>query len=113
MIFYVPRYPKTRRYTLGQELEKLTLEILKLLFSVPSSQNRFPRHECRSFFAQNKIGLLNQISVNLDLVKVLLRLAKDTQCLKNKNYLELQTTLQEIGKMLGGWIRATKQNLPD
>ena len=53
--FYVPRFPKTRRYTLGQELEKLTLEILKLLFSVPSSQNRFPRHECRSFFAQNKL----------------------------------------------------------
>lgn len=90
-------FPKTKRYTLGQKLDNLTLEIFELLFSIP--------------LIPKKAETLHQISVKLDLLKILLRLAKDSQALTNKNYLELQSTLQEIGKMLGGWMRATKQNL--
>jgi len=62
--------------------------------------------------ADNKVKTLSQISGKIDLIKVLLRLGKDTQAVKNNKYLELQATLQEIGKMLGGWIRAAKQNSP-
>lgn len=84
---------------MGQRLDYLTLGILELLLKIPRSQN--------------KPELLSQISVELDLVKILLRLSKDTQAIKaNNKYLELQQDLQEIGRMLGGWIRATKQNLP-
>jgi len=84
---------------LGQKLDNSTIEIFELLFGIPMSYD--------------KLIALNKISVKLDLIKVLLKFAKDTQCLKDKNYLKLQGSLQEIGKMLGGWIRATKQNLPD
>lgn len=96
MSHLITAFPKTKRYTLGQKLDNLNLEIFELLFSIPSSQN--------------KTATLQQISIKLDLLKILLRLAKDSQSLKDKNYLELQTILQEIGKMLGGWIRSTKQN---
>lgn len=89
-------FPKTKRYTLGQKLDNITLEIFELLFSIPR--------------AENKITTLQQISTKLDLLKVLLRLSKDSQAVTNKGYLELQTILQEIGRMLGGWIRSTKQN---
>ncbi|HBL51931.1 MAG TPA: diversity-generating retroelement protein Avd [Candidatus Blackburnbacteria bacterium] len=94
----IAAFPKTKRYTLGQKLDNITLEILELLFSVP--------------VAQNKILALQQISIKLDLLKVLLRIAKDIQAISNKNYLELETILQEIGRMLGGWIRAVKQSSP-
>ena len=97
--WFINRFPKVKRYTLGQKLDNLTLEIFELLFSIPNSQD--------------KAKILNSASIKLDLVKLLIRFAKDTQCLKDKNYLELQVILQEIGKMLGGWIRAAKQNLPD
>lgn len=98
MSFFIIKFPKTKRYTLGQKLGNLTLEIFELLFSVPISSN--------------KAYTLQQISIKLDLLKILLRMAKDSQALKDKNYLELQVMLQEIGKMLGGWIRSTKQKLP-
>lgn len=94
----VTTFPKTKRYTLGQKLDNLTLEIFELLFSVPQSQS--------------KSATLQQISVKLDLLKILLRLAKDSLAIRDKKYLELQLILQEIGKMLGGWIRSTKQNIP-
>jgi len=81
---------------LGQKLDDLTLEILELLFSIPVSEN--------------KSVVLKRISVKLDLLKILLRLAKDSQCLKEKNYIPLQASLQEIGRMLGGWIRSQKNS---
>lgn len=95
----IATFPKTKRYSLGQKLENLTLDAFELLFSIPISTN--------------KLEILKQISVKIDLIKVLLRLSKDTQAVKNNKYLELQALLQEIGKMLGGWIRSAKQNSPE
>jgi len=60
-------------------------------------------------YSQNKVSTLQQISIKLDLLKVLLKSAKDTQALKESRYLELQESLQEIGRMLGGWLKSTKQ----
>ncbi len=73
--------------------------MLELLFSVPTSSD--------------KVEVLQKISIKLDLVKVLLRLGKETQAIENNNYLALESILAEIGRMLGGWIRSTKQNLPE
>lgn len=91
----LPSFPKTQRYTLGQRIEQTILDLLELLFSIPLAANRLP--------------ILKQMSVKTDLLKTLLRLSKDTRSLPTGRYLELQAILQEIGKMLGGWIRATKQ----
>ncbi len=38
-------------------------------------------------------------------------MSKDSQSITDKKYLELQTSLYEMGRMLGGWIRSTKQNI--
>ncbi len=42
-------------------------------------------------------------------IKVLFRLAKDTRAIDSKQYLEIQTVIQEIGKMVGGWIKSVPQ----
>ena len=75
-------------------MDNLTLEIFELLFAVPASEN--------------KITVLEKISTKLDLLKVLIRLSKDSLAIKDGQYLELQTIVQEIGRMLGGWIKAQK-----
>ncbi len=90
----ISSFPKTKRYTLGQELDKNTLKSIEIFLSIPKQEN--------------KISGLENLSLKVDLLKVLLRLAKDNQCLKEKDYIDLQEILQEIGKMLGGWIRASK-----
>ena len=73
------------------------MEIFELLFSIPSTINKIPT--------------LEQTSIKLDLLKILLRMSKDSQSITDKKYLELQAMLHEMGRMLGGWIRATKQNI--
>jgi len=41
-------------------------------------------------------------------LKILIRLAEDIKALPTKKYLYLEELLQEIGKMLGGWIRSIR-----
>ncbi len=53
-----------------------------------------------------KLKQLHNASVKLDMLKLLIRLAKDCDCLANKEYLELQSKVYQIGKMLGGWIKS-------
>lgn len=56
-----------------------------------------------------KLTMLERADSKLETLKILLRLAKDTQSLDGKKYIHLESYLQEIGKMLGGWLKHAKQ----
>ncbi len=86
--------PKFERYILAAKIEEITLELLKDLFAA----GRHPK--------THKLEFLSQAAVKVDLLKTLLRLAEETKSITTKKYLELSENLQEIGKMLGGWIRS-------
>ena len=58
---------------------------------------------------EKKLPLLEKAIVSLDLLKILIRLAKDIQALDNKKYIQLEQSLLEIGRMLGGWKRSLKE----
>ena len=55
-----------------------------------------------------KLSLLNKISVKVDLLRVFIRLAHETKAINSKRYISLQEILDEIGRMLGGWIKNVK-----
>lgn len=55
-----------------------------------------------------KLISLKRASFKLDLLKFFLQLAWETKSLNNKKYILLSEKLNEIGKMLGGWIRVIK-----
>jgi hypothetical protein len=74
------------------------LEILELLFLANSEQNKIPT--------------LNKIDVKLKIFKTLIRLGFDAKIIDQKKYLKLEESLQEIGRMLGGWIKSIKEKYP-
>ena len=41
---------------------------------------------------------------------MLIRLSNEIRVLDNKKYLILQEKLQEIGRMIGGWMKSIKNN---
>ena len=84
---------------MGQRIDNTTLTIFENLIQASQAKG------------EDKIHLLERTSVKLDTLKLLIRLSKDIQALDNKKYLTLQELLQEIGKMLGGWLRAAKQSI--
>ena len=87
-------FPKTEKYSLGQKLESLTLLIL---------ENSI---EAVYLPKQEKIPFLREIDRKARLLKILIRLAHEVRAIDNKKYIALEERLQEIGKMLGGWIKS-------
>jgi len=55
-----------------------------------------------------KLPILNGVSAKLNLLRITLRLAKDVQVIDLKKYIALQTIIDEIGRMLGGWIKSIR-----
>ncbi len=90
-------FPKSRKYTLGEHIERLTLEIIELVISAGYK----PKEE--------KLETVYEISAKLDVLKMLVRLAYETKCMQSKDYQCLSADLSETGKMTGGWIKSLKQ----
>lgn len=81
--------PKQDRYTLWQKCENI------LLASQMSKAEKLP--------------VLEKASTKLNLFRIFVRLAKEVKALDNKKYILLQENTDEIGRMLGGWIKSTKE----
>lgn len=96
-VFYTLRttIPKQDKYTIWQKSEGLLVEILEGILSASYK----PKFE--------KTPILEKISLKLNILKMLIRLMKDVGAIDNKKYITLQEPLDEIGRMLGGWIRST------
>lgn len=89
-------FPKKDRYTMGQRCETYILEILEGIIAA----GQLPK--------ERKLAVLERASNKLDMLKVFIRLAADLEVLSEKRYIVCQNSIQEIGKMFGGWIRSIK-----
>ena len=90
-------FPKKDRYVLGQRCELYIIDILEGVMVAAQTEK------------SKKLQILEQVSNKLDLLKVFIRLASDLNALSDKRYIVCQNHLQEIGKMLGGWIRSVRE----
>jgi hypothetical protein len=97
--FYAYRLsvPKQDRYTIWQKCEELLLEVLEGIL-LASQQ-----------FKTEKVPTLESASVKLNLLRVFVRLMKDVKALDSKKYVIIEANLDEIGRMLGGWLKSMKE----
>ncbi len=86
------RFPKLYRYSLGQTMEQHILGILEGVFEA----NALPR-------PLRELPVI-KAHTHCELLKLLIRLAVELHILDNTQYFQCTAQLQEIGKMLGGWI---------
>lgn len=92
--------PKVERYTLWMRCENTTLEILAGLIHV----GYLPQEE--------RSQHLMELSVLVDTLRIFIRLSFEVKAIPQKKYLVLQQKLDEIGRMLGGWLKSIKQKAP-
>lgn len=86
---------KRDRFTWGNQTDQLALHAL----SLSAKASYLPKPE--------KNEVLRNMSTDVDLLKIFLRLGFDLRILDEKKYIARQGELQEIGKMLGGWMKQT------
>ncbi|MBD3282407.1 MAG: diversity-generating retroelement protein Avd [Candidatus Portnoybacteria bacterium] len=97
--FYLSTYnkldklPKKNRYSIGQKIENNILELLELinLANIQIKNLREP--------------ILHKASAKCNLLKLLIRLCYDLNLFNERQYISLESQIQEIGKMIGGWIK--------
>lgn len=87
---------KQDRHTLWQKLENNALEVLEDILRA-NTMNK-----------SEKLPTLNDASHSLNVTRVFIRLAKDTEIIDFKRYEDFQNRVDEIGRMLGGWIKQVK-----
>lgn len=87
--------PKQDRYVLFEKAENSLLSVISNIFRASTEPKEV------------KLILLQRASTDLNLFRVFIRLLKDIKAIDNKKYIALQTEVDEIGRMLGGWIRHT------
>src|SRR3989344_2517343 len=85
----VRKFPKAQRFVLGQQIENTSLDILRGIIRANASRAKLP--------------ILFEASVDLDILRILLRLAKDLKFLSIRQYAFAAEMVNEVGKLLGGW----------
>ncbi len=95
---YQPNISTTSRYTIGSKIDSLFLEIIELIFTANYSNKT------------KKISLVQKSSVELDSLKLFLQIFWEVKAINDKKYIVLSSQLNEVGKMIGGWLKQLKKN---
>ena len=87
------RFPRSHRFVLGERIERTLYDLLETLI--------------RARYRRERQELLEQANLTLEVLRFQMRLAKDLQCLKVDSYAHAARAIDEIGKMVGGWLKRT------
>jgi hypothetical protein len=59
-------------------------------------------------FRRDREALLQAANLKLEVLRFQVRLARDLQCLRTNSYAFASRQIDEIGKLVGGWMRRRK-----
>ena len=94
LIPIVNRFPRDYKFTLGDRMTNLVLDLLEQYIQAYYSGN---------FKAKYEILLKNNLQ--LERMRFLIRLAHDFKLFSNQRFGYISGLIDEIGRMNGGWIK--------
>jgi hypothetical protein len=95
LIPQLDKFPRVRRFTLGERLEAVLLEVLERLVEAAYSSGPEKREP------------LKRANLQLEVSRRLWRLAHELQIISTRRYEHGARLLTELGRQVGGWIRAS------
>ncbi len=90
---HTSKFPRNHRFVLGERIERNLYDVLELLI--------------RAKYTKQRQELLEQANLVLEILRFQMRLAKDLQCLKVESYGFAAKAIDEIGKLVGGWLKTS------
>jgi hypothetical protein len=90
---HTSRFPRNHRLVLGERIERNLYNLLETLIAAK--------------YTKNRQRLLEE--ANLEVLRFQMRLAKDLQCLKVESYAFAAKSIDEIGRLVGGWLRSRSE----
>ena len=93
MLPKIANFPKDQRFLLADRIERLLLDILEMLIG--------------AVYSKNKREILARVNLKLDMMRFMMRMAKDMKYVNLKSYDHFCQIVLEIGRMVGGWYKAS------
>jgi hypothetical protein len=90
------KIPKTDRHTIFQKCDNLIIDLLDNTL------------EASQLYKSQKLDALERASRKISFLRILFRLMKDVGSIDLKAYSIFEEKIDEIGRMLGGWIRSSR-----
>ncbi len=87
-------FPRSQKFMLGDRIQSIALAVLEALIEATYSRSRDRQ--------------LSEANLGLEKLRVLFRLAKDLRHLDARRYEHAARSLDEVGRMVGGWIKANR-----
>ena len=91
LIPHLDKFPRVRRFTLGERLESTLIEVLELLVEAA--------------FSRVKQDALKRANLRLEVVRHLWRLAHELQVIPLRQYEHGARLMDDLGRQVGGWLR--------
>ena len=94
----VDKFPRRQKFVLGDRIENIALDVLEGLIEATYTRNRG--------------RILEAVNLKLDKLRFLFRLSTELQLLDQRRYEHASRGIDEIGRLVGGWIRAQRGQAP-
>ena len=88
----VEKFPRGQKFLLGDRLQKTAIDMIEGLIEATYTRDRGP--------------VLARVNLLIEKLRYLVRLAKDLKHLDLKRYEFAARSLDEIGRLVGGWMKA-------
>jgi hypothetical protein len=98
LIPQLDKFPRMRRFTLGERIEDGLLEVLELLIEAA--------------YQRNKEASLRRANMRLEIVRHLWRLAYELKVMAIRQYEHGAKLVDDLGRQIGGWLRSQPQANP-
>jgi hypothetical protein len=86
------KFPKSHKFTLGDRILNLSIDILEALIEATYSRERGPH--------------LRRANLGIEKLRFLFRLAADLTVIDKRRYEFAARTLDETGRSIGAWMKA-------
>lgn len=94
----VRKYPKSENFALVKEIKETLYSGLRLLM-----------YAIKTYKAYDKLKFLNELDINMSLLKVHIRLSYKYKYISMQNYNSWCNLVTDICNMLGGWINSCQK----
>lgn len=91
LLLTTEKFPKKVRFTFSDRINNIAINLVEDLIEARYTRERAP--------------ILKRINLSIEKLRVLLRICYEQELLPHKGYEYAIFSLNEVGQMLGGWIK--------
>jgi hypothetical protein len=88
----IEKFPRTQKFLLGDRIQTTALDILECLIEAT--------------YTRDRKGQLARANLGIEKLRFFFRLAVELHYLDRRCYQHAARTLDEIGRLIGGWVKA-------